>query len=598
MVTRRGMVGLIGGAGALGLAAPARAAPLAGWIETYLETARSRWRVPGCAVSVVQDGRLVFAGGFGQRDPARRLPATADTLFGIASLTKAFTAAGAAALVGAGRMAWDAPIRAVLPDFRMAGGPEYDTVSLRDMLSHRTGLPRHDLLWYSNRDLTPQEILRRLPYLETVAPVRARHLYNNLMYILAGHAAGRVADTSWEGLTRAAVLKPLGIDRAAFKPDAMRADRDHARPHRLNEARAPFEIPARPEDPIGAAGDLCLSAKDFAAWMRMQLGRGVIDGRRVLGAAEIEAMWAPTILTGGAPESPELIAPAYGLGWRIDAWRGRRRISHGGNLNGFAARITLLPEANIGVTVLTNLSASPLPGHATSDILDRMLDLEPRNWSDRALERRDRAEAAAGVAAGQATLAQVPGTTPSRALPAFAGPYSHAGYGDLAILEGPNGLRAVYNTMPMTLAHWHYDVFRAKNERPEDDDLNGLRFAFQSDMAGRVSGVLVEMEELAGPVLFARQVDPALRDPVRLAAFAGRYQMATEVVTVAPLAGGIGIAFGSGAAAALTPEIDGAFSVAGEPMLAVRFVEAGGRVTGLRLTRPSGVFEGSRIATP
>ena len=598
MATRRDVFGLMGGAGALALSAPARAAPLEGWLEPWLETARIRWRVPGCAVSIVRDGKLVFAGGFGLRDPARRLPATADTLFGIASLTKAFTAAGIAALVGAGRMDWDAPIRAVLPDFRMQGGPEYDTVSLRDMLSHRTGLPRHDLLWYSNRDLTPQEILRRLPHLQTVAPVRARHLYNNLMYILAGHAAGLVADTDWAGLTRSALLGPLGIRRAAFDPNAMRADRDHARPHRLNEARTPYEIPARPEDLIGAAGDLCLSATDFAAWMRMQLGKGLIDGRRVLGAAEIDAMWAPTILTGGAADSPEMIPPAYGLGWRIDTWRGRRRISHGGNLNGFAARITLLPEAVIGVTILTNLSASPLPGHATSDILDRMLDLEPRNASDRALERRDRAEAAAGVAAEQATLARVPGTTPSRALPAFAGPYRHAGYGDLAILEGPQGLRAVYNTMPMTLAHWHYDVFRAKNERPEDDDLNGLRFSFQSDMAGRVSGVLVEMEELAAPVLFARQIDPALRDSVRLAAFAGRYQLATEVVTVAPLAGGLGIAFGSGAPAALEPEIDGAFSVAGEPTLSIRFVETGGAVTGLRLTRASGVFEAARIATP
>lgn len=589
---------MFGAAAALSLAPRAFAAPLDGWIESYLETARSRWRVPGCAVSVVQGDRLVFAGGFGMRDPARKLPATADTLFGIASLTKAFTAAGVASLVTAGRLAWDAPIRAVLADFRMAGGPEYDTVSLRDMLSHRTGLPRHDLLWYSNPSLTPQEILRRLPYLETVAPPRARHLYNNLMYILAGHAAGTVADADWAGLTRAALLAPLGIRRAAFTPDAMRADRDHARPHRLNPAKAPFEIPARPEDPIDAAGALCLSARDFAAWMRMLLGQGLIDGRRVLGAREVEAVWTPAIATGGAAEGPEYAPPSYGLGWRLDTWRGRRRVSHGGNLNGFAARITLLPEDGIGVTVLTNLSASPLAGHATSDILDRMLDLEPRNTSDRALERRDKAEAVAGVAAAQATLAQVPGTAPSRSLTAFAGAYRHPGYGDLAVLDGPDGLRAVYNTMPMRLAHWHYDVFRARNERPEDDDLDGLRFSFQSDMAGRVSGVLVEMEELVLPVLFSRQVDPALRDPARLAAFAGRYQLPTEVAVVRQTARGLEIAFGSGAPADLKPDIDGSFSIEGDLRAVVRFVEDGPRVTGLRVARTAGVSEGPRIATP
>lgn len=470
--------------------------------DAYLDKARTDWRVPGLAVAIVRDGALVYAKGFGVANVDTGAPVTADTLFNAGSTTKAFTAAGIAMLVDQKKLDWEAPVTDYLPGFRLGQNGQYATTSLRDMMSHRTGLARHDLLWYNNKDLSLEALLARVPYLETFAPTRARYQYNNLMVMLAGHALERVSGISWEEFTTSAILRPLGMNRSNLTCADMDREGNAAVGHRLRDGTAPYTIPRRPEDRIGPAGALNSTVNDYAKWMALQLGKGSTGAMRLFSPAQSNTMWEPLISTGGAPSNPELSRGFYGLGWRIDAYRGMTRIAHGGNLNGFASRVSLFPDKNIGIVAFTNLGASPLPGHVTLDMLDMLLGLEPANWSARSLARRDRVAVAGSTdAAGPPRIAA---TTPSRALSAFAGRFMHKGYGDMMIEAGPAGLSASYNAMPMTLEHWHYDVFNALPLRGEDADLRNTKFVFQADAAGRVASLTANMDEDVAPILFER----------------------------------------------------------------------------------------------
>lgn len=502
---RRAFIAAMGAGLASGLIRPAWAAkakpdPYADF-DALFETARQAWRAPGLAVAILKDGVPIYAKGFGWRDGARTQPITADTLFGCASLTKAFTAASAALLVDDGKLDWDEPVTRYVPEFRVAGGAEYASLSLRDMLSHRTGLGTHDLVWYNNERLSKAELLARLPHLPMLAPLRSQYQYNNLMYIIAGLVVERVSGQSWEGFLKARLLEPLGMSRTGFTPTQMSQDSNFAFGHKLGADKLAISIPLRPEDAIGPAGELHSSVNQFLAWMALQLGRGTYQGRRLFSAAQSEAMWAPIIATGGQPEATELTRGFYGIGWRTDYYRGMRRVAHGGNLNGFSSRVTLFPEQNIGIIAFANLRGTPLPGHVSLDVFDRLMGLEPANWSARGLARREVNEA---KAAAQMPPAPIAGTSPSRPLAQFVGTFEHPGYGIWTISLDDGGLRGLFNQMPVRLSHWHYDVFNATPLREDDDDLLNVKFAFLSDMAGQIRGLEVEMDSDFPPALFTR----------------------------------------------------------------------------------------------
>ncbi|MEK7661647.1 MAG: serine hydrolase [Pseudomonadota bacterium] len=474
-------------------------------IDEYLDKARRDWNAPGLAFAIVRDGAPIYAKGFGYANVENRTPVNADTIFNVGSTTKAFTAAAIAIAVDEGKLAWDTPVREYLPSFRMGGeighADDYASVNLRDMMSHRTGLGRHDLLWYNNKDLSREALLAHLSYLNTFAPLRAKYEYNNLMVMLSGHALEKVAGISWEDYVKTKIFSPLGMARSNTSCDEMVAAGNHANGHRLRNRTEQYSIPLRPEDRIGPAGAINSSINDYAKWIALQLGKGSSNGVRLFSVAQSNTMWEPSVLSGGVPSSPELSRGYYGLGWRIDNYRGMARVAHGGNLNGFASRITLFPEKNLGFVAFVNLGASPLPGHTTLDVTDMLLGIEPANWSARNLARRNAAPAPMVV------RNPISGTRPSHVLAEYMGRYRNQGYGDMEIGFADGALTASYNEMPMKLEHWHYDVFNAINQRGEDSDLRNIKFVFATDVEGRISSFTAKMDETTEPVLFERVVD-------------------------------------------------------------------------------------------
>jgi CubicO group peptidase (beta-lactamase class C family) len=523
MTTRRHALGLAAGsllastqAWSQADLAPATPAPaksttgadaLAG-LDAWLEAQRVAWRAPGVAVALVKDGQVIYAKGFGLRDAAQTLPVNTDTLFRGASTTKAFGAALVAMLVDDGKLAWDAPVTNYIPELRFAGGDEYRSVSLRDLLSHRTGLPRHELLWYHNQALTAQGLVARLPYLEMSAPLRAKYQYCNLTYALAGLVIERVVGLPWQAFAQARLFDPLGMTRLTLSAPDMAQDSNHAIGH-TTRGRKLLPVPLRHDPLLGPAGAVNASITEYAKWVQLQLGMGQFGGRRLISTTSMAAMWEPLILTSDTPRAPDYQRGYYGLGWRIDRYRDTVRVAHGGDLNGHTPRVVLLPQVNAGLAILVNHGNHPFANAVTPDLLDRLLGLPPGDNSARAIARRDRAEAAPprrDVATEPDAEKFIPGTRPSRPLSAYAGTYRHAGYGDMQVTHAVDGLSVRYNDMPAALKHWHFDVFEARTDRPEHGEFNGTKLVFQGDEAGKLAGFSAVLDNNVRPVAFGRVV--------------------------------------------------------------------------------------------
>lgn len=507
--SRRQALGLLAGAVAAGLPlsvdAQARRQHQQADLEAFpgldalIEQARQDWRVPGFSFAILKDGAVHHSKGYGNLQLGRAAAVTPATAFGLASVSKMVTAATVAIGVDKGLVSWDAPVTNWLPDFRMSGGSAWQGVSLRDMLSHRTGMPRHDLLWYNNEGLTRELLLHHLPHLAVTAPLREKYQYNNIMVILAAHALEKAAGTTWEAFAREHLLTPLGMNRTVFSPATLRNDPNRCSGHRLDAARRPEPIPLRPQDAVGPAGSLWSTVEDFSRFVQMQLDRGRWGNRQIISEAGIAAMWAPTISTE-PPGSTSTDTGGYGLGWRIDTYRGMKRIAHGGNLNGFSTRVTLFPDQNIGMIAFANMRGNSMPGLVSLDVMDRLMGLEPQNNSAASLARRNATEARADAAAPPVPPAS--SAPPSQPLSAYAGIYVDPGYGRISVAATPGGLHASYNSMIMALDHKDADVFEARPLGIDDGDLAGLKFQFGAP--GLPASVSIKMDEDAPDVVFVR----------------------------------------------------------------------------------------------
>lgn len=349
--------------------------------DAFVEEVMEEWGVPGLAVGALEEGEVVLARGYGYRDVEGRRPVTPSTLFAIGSTTKSFTATLVGMLVDDGDLAWDAPVREYVPEFRLRDPVASKQASLIDLLSHRSGLPAHDTLWYG-RDRDREALFRRLRRLEPSAPFRSVFQYQNLMFMAAGHIAGRVAGESWEALIRERILEPLGMRRTNLSVTTLQRDDDFAYPY---EARGDevVRVPFRSLDAIGPAGSINSSVEEMLRYLRFRLALGEWQGSRLLSATSALEMETPHTAIPQIPGYPEVGYASYGLGVMLTTYRGHRMVTHNGGIDGFASTMAWLPDDSIAVVVLTNLTGNPLPAIVGNRLLDRLLGLPPIDWAGR-----------------------------------------------------------------------------------------------------------------------------------------------------------------------------------------------------------------------
>ncbi len=348
---------------ALEILAPAHAPALQA-LCTRLEAQLDELHLPGLALAIVQGDELIFARGFGLADLEGEKPVTPETLFAIGSTTKAFTATLVGMLVDEHRLAFDDPITKALPWFGLpvAGGA---TVTLRDLLSHRTGFARMDVLWYGT-GVGAEEILRTALRAEPLVPFRKEFQYNNIMYLAAGRACAEVTGRSWQELIQTRFFGPLGMTSSDTSTAEAAMDPRLALGYAWNAGEKRFvRVPMLALESIAPAGAINSNVLDLSRWLRFLLARGEFEGQRLVSAEALAETW----------KTHNQVAPdvRYGLGWFLRTWRGQRYVEHGGNIDGFAAEIALLPEAGIGVAFLCNVGATPLQGTIGPQVFEALL---------------------------------------------------------------------------------------------------------------------------------------------------------------------------------------------------------------------------------
>jgi CubicO group peptidase (beta-lactamase class C family) len=473
----------------LGLAPALAAAPEATAVDAIVADALRAWDAPGMAVAVVWDDKVVYLKGAGVRERGRPEAVTPDTLFAIGSCTKAFTATALAVLVDEGKAAWDDPVRKHVPTFRLADPLADREVTLRDLLCHRTGLARHDLLWY-RAPWPVEESTRRMAYLDQRHSFRAAYEYNNLAYLAAGLAVSSAAKGPWHEFVRQRLFAPLGMKGAVFtRSDALKAD--HATPHRRGPDGKAEPMEWYPDDKqIRASGSIKAGVRDLSQWVRMQLAGGTLDGKRVVSEEALAETHAPQVvvpLGRARARATGATQASYGLGWGITDYRGHHVLEHGGAVDGFRARIVLLPKDRAGVVLLTNLEEADALQAAGNAILDHVLGLPKKDWNAHFLRQRDEAEAARKERLRKRLAARQVGTRPSRELDAYAGTYAEPAYGTVRVtLEGKE-LALTWSTSRVPLKHFHYDTFLVPPQKARGPDrLSDEMAVFALDDDGEV----------------------------------------------------------------------------------------------------------------
>jgi CubicO group peptidase (beta-lactamase class C family) len=471
-------------------------------LERLIAEVMEEWKVPGLAVAVVQNGKVAFVRPCGLRDVEAGLKVTTDTQFQLMSVSKPFTATGLALLVDERRMDWKKPVREYIPEFRLHDAIASDRVTVRDLLCHHSGLPRHDWIWLPG-DLLPAQMLAAMRYLEPSDDIRSTFQYSNLGYLVASMVAERVSGQSWAEFTRALTDK-LHME-VTFTVEELAAAADAAVPYAM-EGDTRLRSKLWPVS-VTAAGGLSTSIASFANWLRFHLGKGEFEGQRLLSPGLIQELQKPRVYVG-APEFAEYSDVHYGLGFRSHRYRGERVVWHGGGFTGTNTLLMMLPDRGVGVAVLANNGMVPLfaPHILANYVFDRVCGKEPAPWLDRFRERRRKFVAQQDVdrQAGKAPRRRA--SQPGRDLADYAGDYEHPGYGRITITHAEGKLHWAFRGMSEPLAHRHYDTF----ELPEAPESPGgllpgqLALSFSTDREGNIASVAVPFEPLVKDIAFTR----------------------------------------------------------------------------------------------
>jgi CubicO group peptidase (beta-lactamase class C family) len=488
-------------------AAHAQPAPLRG-LDTYIERAMQEWKVPGLAIAVVKDDSVVYARGFGVREVGRPERVDASTIFAIGSATKPVTAAAVGVLVDEGRVRWTDPAAQHLPGLQLFDPYVTRELTVRDLLTHRSGLARGDLMWIVG-EFDRADILRRVRHLEPSWSFRSQFGYQNLMYLAAGELVPAVTQTSWDDLVRERIFAPLGMRASSTSIRALEGRTDLAIPHAEIDGQV-RPIAWRNIDNIGPAGSINSNVLDMAQWVRMNLNEGSYRGERVLSPEVVRTMQTPETLIRSegawALMAPEANFMAYGVGWFMNDYRGRKVVQHGGNIDGMHALVGMLPAEELGVVILTNLNPNFLTYALMYRIFDGYLGGPQQDWSRRHLASADTLMEMGRAQQRRMEEGRVEGTRPSRPLAEYAGTYEEAVHGRLTVAEEGGGLVLRWGPRQVAdLEHWHYDTFRASWRDPGFLSIFGRSFVtFTLDPQGTPARV-----EIPGAAEFRRVAEPA-----------------------------------------------------------------------------------------
>ncbi|MFC3882101.1 serine hydrolase [Bacillus songklensis] len=433
---------------------------LIGRLRDYTKGMMKDLKVPGTAVAIIKDGEVILSEGFGYRDIENKKPVTSNTLFAIGSSTKAFGTLSLSLLAQQQKFKWDTPVQTYVPTFALHDPLVSSEITARDLASHRAGVSRHDLLWYGS-SLRRKDIMEKIRHLELDAPFRTTFLYNNLMYATISYMVEKITHQTWEQYVTEHILQPLHMEQTNFSVTTSQEADDHALPYIEKDGKI-IEVPFRNIDTVGAAGCINSNVDDMAKWVLFHLNQGKVSKHELITANMLQQMYQPHI---PIPEEPLLSPPettlnCYGLGWFISAYRGYKIIHHGGNIDGFSALVSFIPQENVGLVILTNTGTTLLPTYLSNQIYDELLDLDKIDWHNRAIE--DTVKFKEMMKQLDEPLPQVKETTFTHKLEDYTGIFEHPAYGKINVYTQNNTLYLRWEAFDTEMKHHHYNMFMTK----------------------------------------------------------------------------------------------------------------------------------------
>jgi CubicO group peptidase (beta-lactamase class C family) len=467
-------------------------------VDQYIQQLMTEWEIAGSAVSIVYKDKVIFSKAYGYRDVANKLPVTTKTMFGIASNSKLFTSMAAAMLHEEKKLDLDKPVRTYMPELHFATGELDEKLTLRDMLSHRSGVPRWDAVW-GGSNYSLQEILDRLPYMKPTMGFREGYLYNNNMYAAAGAVTAKVNGTTWEQLIQTKLFDPLEMKQSTFSFEAAAKKGEFSKDYLIGKVDKKLKEyePDTHCDCWAPAAAIVSNVEELSNWMMAQINGGKFKGKQVIQQKAIAETIKPNNIASKELVYDEVFYGLYGMGRSSTDYKGHVMVSHGGVISGYRSTIAMLPKDSIAIIVLTNTAqGSPMANAAVYGITDRLLQLGESAWTTKIKEVIAKREKKSEQEADSVKALKVMDTKPSHALADYVGTYEHKAYDKMIIsLEGDH-LRISHRMWDEPLQHFHYEQFWSP-EHPDvsiNYSLRVYKLNFMTNAAGKIDKIKTRVD--------------------------------------------------------------------------------------------------------
>ncbi len=468
--------------------------------NNHVKRSLKKWGVPGMAVGVMYDGYIILAKGYGFGDLEKKLPVTRYTMFPIGSATKAFTAFVAGKLVETGVFSWEDKVKKYLKGFKLYDAYASDNMRILDLFLHNSGLPRHDLVWYGS-DKSRKELFEGLKFLKNNKGFRTVFQYQNLMYMTAGFLEEKVTGSSWEEQVKKYILAPLEMECTNFSIEDMVKSDNFALPYSEKDgavSRIPFY---REMEGIGPAGSINSNVYDMLKWVKLNLDRGKWDGKSLIGKKSLDFIHTPHMIAGGVITSKigkfkEFSYPTYGVGWFINHYRGAKMIHHGGSIDGFSSVVTLMPDKNAAVVVLTNKENHLLTYAIALHIYDKLRGLKPIDWNERFMKVLDEIKRK-NLESRKEVVEKKNDKSTVYDFSQLIGVYEHPAYGKIEIAVKDGKLDFKFNKFKSDLENNGNNMFTIKTSI-----LAGRKVKFGKDNDMKVFSLSIKLEKSVDSIVF------------------------------------------------------------------------------------------------
>lgn len=479
-------------------------------IDKIVEKVLQDWHAAGVAIAVVEKDKIIYSKGYGYRDYEKKLPVTPNTVFAIGSCTKAFTSGLLGVLREEGKLDFDTPVRQYLPELVFNNDDLNAHVTLRDMMSHRTGLSRYDISWYLLAPSTRDSLLQRIRYMVPNEPLRYKWQYNNFMFMAQGVVAEKLTGKSWEENIKTHFFDSLGMYHSSTSLEGFKVE-DASLGYDVEKDSVIKKVPYKNITVIGPAGSINSCVNDMAKWVMVWINGGKLNGKQVLPAAYVaEATSAQMTIGGGRPgqEFPDIYGGTYGLGWMLSTYRGHYQVEHGGNIDGFSASTCFYPSDSIGIIILSNQTGSHVPILLRNIFSDRLLGTKYFAWSDTAVKKLNEMRVKEKDQQKKDTaVAKVKGADVIRKdLKDYTGIYTSNAFGRFEVIMENDSLFALLPDSKEHLKHVSYDIFQTYTVDKEtgiDSTAGGTKVKFNTDINGDITSAEADLG-VKDPVIFNR----------------------------------------------------------------------------------------------